>query len=61
MKELEDLSLADLVALRLNYWLSKCNGYSYHTIITYEEFDAIEMEIKKRVSKINFNYNKETV
>lgn len=52
-KKLKDLSIADLVALHTNFWLSRSSGARFHLVNEYQ-FDAIEKEIDIRMSEIDF-------
>ncbi|MBC7866254.1 MAG: hypothetical protein H7X88_01860 [Gloeobacteraceae cyanobacterium ES-bin-316] len=54
---LDNLSLADLVALHNNYWLSKSSGARFQ-LLREHEFEAVEDEIGKKLSIIDFKTKK---
>lgn len=51
---LSTLSLADLVALHTNYWLSNNKGALYE-LINVTQFYYVKRELEKRIKEINFN------
>lgn len=51
--KLSTLSLADLVALHTNYFLSNNKGATFE-LLTQDQFYYVDREIKKRIKQIDF-------